>query len=102
MSLGLNKTKHRILSVKSTQKITKAMEMVATVKLKKFKDAMDQNSYFASEIEKQMADLFAHDGGFCVLFSDLFDSGLRICHAQANACISDGDSCNLFGFLCRS
>ncbi|OPZ34819.1 MAG: ATP synthase gamma chain, sodium ion specific [Tenericutes bacterium ADurb.BinA155] len=61
MSLGLNKTKHRILSVKSTQKITKAMEMVATVKLKKFKDAMDQNSYFASEIEKQMADLFAHD-----------------------------------------
>src|SRR5574344_1671491 len=61
MSLGLNKTKHRILSVKSTQKITKAMEMVATVKLKKFKDAMDQNALFASELEQQMADLFAHD-----------------------------------------
>jgi F0F1-type ATP synthase gamma subunit len=31
----LNKTKRRIVSVKSTKKITKAMGMVSTVKLKR-------------------------------------------------------------------
>ena len=61
MSLGLNKTKHRILSVKSTQKITKAMELVATVKLKKFKDAMDHNALYSVALEESVADLFAHD-----------------------------------------
>ena len=38
MAAGLNKTKRRIASVNSTKKITKAMELVATVKLKRFKE----------------------------------------------------------------
>lgn len=41
MSQGLTKTKRRIQSISSTKKITKAMELVATVKLKKWKDNME-------------------------------------------------------------
>ena len=40
MSQGLTKTKRRIQSVTSTMKITKAMNLVATVKLKKWKSKM--------------------------------------------------------------
>jgi len=61
MSLGLIKTKRRILTVKSTQKITKAMEMVATVKLKKFHDLMDRDSFYHGELLKLMGVLFDHD-----------------------------------------
>lgn len=48
MALGLNKTKRRIASVKNTQKITKAMEMVATVKLKRFRDAFERGLPYAA------------------------------------------------------
>lgn len=41
MSQGLTNTKRRIQSISSTKKITKAMELVATVKLKKWKDNME-------------------------------------------------------------
>ena len=41
MSQGLINTKRRIQSISSTKKITKAMELVATVKLKKWKDGME-------------------------------------------------------------
>lgn len=41
MSQGLTNTKRRIQSITSTKKITKAMELVATVKLKKWKDNME-------------------------------------------------------------
>ena len=51
MGSGLNKTKRRIASVTSTQKITKAMEMVATVKLKRFKDTFEHGSYYLRELE---------------------------------------------------
>ncbi len=41
MSASLTKTKRRIQSVESTKKITKAMNLVATVKLKKWRNSMD-------------------------------------------------------------
>lgn len=59
MAQALNKTKRRIASVKSTKKITEAMELVATVKLKKFKNKMEGNMSYATEIEKVISDLFA-------------------------------------------
>ena len=61
MSLGLNKTKRRIASVRSTQKITKAMGMVATVKLKRFKDAAAQTAAYNAGLRRIMAELFLHD-----------------------------------------
>lgn len=51
MASGLHRTKRRIQSVSSTQKITKAMEMVATVKLKRFRDSFEHASYYSSELE---------------------------------------------------
>lgn len=61
MSLGLNKTKRRIASIQSTQKITRAMEMVATVKLKRFRDAVDRSEEYANGLRDVMAELFLHD-----------------------------------------
>ena len=61
MSLGLNKTKRRIASIQSTQKITRAMEMVATVKLKRFRDAVDRSEEYAKGLLEVMAELMLHD-----------------------------------------
>ena len=58
MAQSLHKTKRRIASVNSTKKITKAMELVATVKLKKFKNVMEQNQFYANEIETLISHLF--------------------------------------------
>lgn len=58
MATNLNKTKRRINSVNSTKKITKAMELVATVKLKRFKDVMFQNEKFTDEIVSLINALF--------------------------------------------
>lgn len=61
MSLGLTKTKRRIASVKSTQKITKAMEMVATVKVKRFRKAYDESKDYVDGLKSIMAKLLAYD-----------------------------------------
>ena len=58
MAQALNKTKRRIASVKSTKKITEAMELVATVKLKKFKNKMEANQFYVREIEDIISHLF--------------------------------------------
>lgn len=50
MANGLNKTKRRINSVKSTQKITKAMGMVASVKLKRYEAAYRKGKEYSSEV----------------------------------------------------
>lgn len=61
MGLGLTKTKRRIASIRSTQKITKAMEMVATVKMKRYRDAYEQSEEYALGLAEVMAELFLHD-----------------------------------------
>ena len=52
MSQGLTKTKRRIQSISSTKKITKAMELVATVKLKRWKSNMENIISYLNEMEK--------------------------------------------------
>ena len=59
MAAGLNKTKRRIASVNSTKKITKAMELVATVKLKRFKDVMFQGASYNEAIGEIITSLFS-------------------------------------------
>jgi F-type H+-transporting ATPase subunit gamma len=61
MSLGLAKTKRRISSVKGTEKITKAMELIATVKIKRFKGENEKESLYSRELTSLMGELFAHD-----------------------------------------
>jgi len=63
MSVGLSKTKHRITSVKNTEKITKAMELISTVRLKKLLSASNKERLYSHEFESLMAELFAHDLG---------------------------------------
>ena len=58
MAQALNKTKRRIASVKSTKKITEAMELVATVKIKKFRNKMEANQFYVREIENIISHLF--------------------------------------------
>lgn len=58
MAQNLNKTKRRISSINSTKKITKAMELVASVKLKRFKNVMLQNDKYTSEIVSLINILF--------------------------------------------
>ena len=55
MAGNLTKTKRRIASIKSTQKITKAMEMVASVKLKRFRDSFEYGKPYFFEMADQMA-----------------------------------------------
>jgi F0F1-type ATP synthase gamma subunit len=61
MSLGLAKTKRRITTVKNTEKITKSMELIATVKIKRFKNESNKESLYTRELESLMGELFAHD-----------------------------------------
>ena len=58
MAQSLHKTKRRIASVNSTKKITKAMELVATVKLKRFKNVMLENEAYANELVNIIHHLF--------------------------------------------
>ncbi|MCQ2772748.1 MAG: ATP synthase F1 subunit gamma [Bacilli bacterium] len=61
MSQGLNKTKHRIKSVQSTRKITKAMQLIATAKVKKLLNAYEDYKDYANEYRELMGVLCAHD-----------------------------------------
>ena len=51
---SLDDLKKRIASVKSTQKITKAMKMVAAAKLRKAQDAAEQSRPYADNMENLM------------------------------------------------
>lgn len=66
MSQGLTNTKRRIQSISSTKKITKAMELVATVKLKKWKDNMENIVSYLGVMQEIISS--------CVSGSDLSDN----------------------------
>lgn len=51
MAQELSRTKKRIESISSTLKITKAMELVATAKLKKWKDKMENSILYLSQMQ---------------------------------------------------
>ncbi len=61
MSLGLTKTKHRIVSIENTEKTTKAMELIAMVKLKRFLDDYEKEKLYGEEFLSLMGVIFAHD-----------------------------------------
>lgn len=60
MAQSLHKTKRRIASIQSTKKITKAMELVATVKFKKYRRVMEANEQYTMELNDLIHALFAH------------------------------------------
>lgn len=56
---SLNKTKRRINSINSTKKITKAMELVSTVKLRRYKNVMLNNDQYTDGIISLVQFLFS-------------------------------------------
>ena len=55
--VGLKELRNRIGSVKSTQKITRAMQMVAASKLRKAQEAVEAARPYSSRMEKVLASL---------------------------------------------
>lgn len=60
MAADLHKIKRRIGSIRSTRKITNAMQLVASVKLRRFKDACFNLSKKEAEMKEIMRLLLAH------------------------------------------
>ena len=59
MPVGLQATKRRIRSVSSTKKITKAMELVATSKLKKTKNRFEEVKAYTEEIMNMVGSIMS-------------------------------------------
>ena len=60
---NLKDLKNRIASVKSTRKITKAMQMVAAAKLRRAQDAAEASRTYTERFTAVMAQLAASVGG---------------------------------------
>jgi F-type H+-transporting ATPase subunit gamma len=57
MIQSLRQIKRRIRSVENTEKITRAMETVATTKLKRYQDFLEQTRTYAHELERMLRNL---------------------------------------------
>ena len=63
MARGLQAVKRRIQSVGATKKITKAMELVATAKLKSWKDKMLETANYTQAMQDLVSQVFAKTDG---------------------------------------
>ena len=68
MAAGKLAIKARIRSVDSTKKITKAMQLVATSKLKKQKAYMEENREYAKYLRESIQDIFKQIFGIFTVF----------------------------------
>ena len=59
MAESLRQIKRRVRSVENTKKITKAIEMVAASKLKKYQDLLGQTKAYMSRLERMLGDLIS-------------------------------------------
>lgn len=101
MSLGLNKTKRRIASIRSTQKITKAMGMVAAVKLRRFRDLVDRGEEYAVGLQNVMGELLLHDNEAKTHYSSENEEvqGTLYLVVSSNLGLCAGYNNNVFKFL---
>lgn len=60
---GMQEIKRRIKSVESTKKITKAMELVATSKLRKTRNQLEQSKPYYTNVAQTVAEIFANCKG---------------------------------------
>lgn len=63
MSGGMQEIKRRIKSVESTKKITKAMELVATSKLRKTRNQLEQSKPYYTNVAQTVAEILANCKG---------------------------------------
>ncbi|MDY6393094.1 MAG: ATP synthase F1 subunit gamma [Bacilli bacterium] len=101
MSLGLNKTKRRIASIRSTQKITKAMGMVAAVKLRRFRDLVDKGEEYAKGLYEVMGELLLHDNETHTHYSSENEGDLGALYivVTSNLGLCAGYNNNIFKYL---
>ena len=66
---NLKEIRSRIKSVKSIQKVTKAMKMVAAAKLRKSQENMEQARPYADRLSGLIDDLMDETKRPCLLFS---------------------------------
>lgn len=100
MAQSLHKTKRRIASINSTKKITKAMELVSTVKLKKFRRLMENNEHYSNEIATLIQTLFARLNDEEIIYTreQKADKDLYVVlHSNFGLCA--GYNNNLFNFV---
>ena len=100
MAQSLHKTKRRIASINSTKKITKAMELVSTVKLKKFRRLMENNEEFSKQVADLIQMLFARqiDEEIVYLKKPKADKDLYVVlHSNFGLCA--GYNNNLFNYV---
>ena len=93
---SLKALKIRIGSVKSTQKITKAMKMVAAAKLRRAQEAAQSGRPYAERLEQVMGSLASRVGG-AAGGPLLLSTPTALCRNQRNAQVSnastfDGDT----------
>ena len=60
---GMQEIKRRIRSVESTKKITKAMELVATSKLRKTRNQLEQSKPYYTNVALMTAEILANCKG---------------------------------------
>lgn len=78
MSLGIISTKRRIRSVESTRKITKAMELVSTSKLKRCRDIYDKSNIYTNDVLKMTQEILAFIEDKTSIYTDLTREGPKL------------------------
>jgi F-type H+-transporting ATPase subunit gamma len=89
----LRETRDRITSVKNTSKITQAMSMVATAKLRRAQDAITAARPFAQQVQKILGNLAMADTEFVHPF---FESRKTVSSIAIVAVSSDRGLCGAF------
>lgn len=113
MAASKQAIKSRIASVRSTKKITNAMQMVASAKLNKTRSAMERNREYANALQEMLAVVLAHaDSGAPYLKEDknkpsflfVITSDMGLCGGyNANVqrllteCVKNGDQIVMIG-----
>ena len=100
MGQSMQTIKRRIRSIGSTMKITKAMELVATSKLQKQKQLMEQNKEFTNHLYKTISRILAvcQDSDHVFLNKRNFDQPLTLIFTGDTG-LCGGYHANLFRFI---
>lgn len=69
MANNLHQLKSRLVSIKSTQKITKAMQLIAVSKLQKYKNLFQKNQYFSTALHDMLVSVLSSDKNIETIFN---------------------------------
>lgn len=94
MPASLRHIKRRIKSVENTKKITKAMEMVAASKLKKYQDLLGQTRLYAARLERMLGNLISSSTSFKHPFFEIRESKKVLIYVVA----SDSGLCGSYNY----